>query len=205
MVPCSKRLLFLLLLLLSIPCHGQDPKSEKRWVVVLPLRFTQLQNTNTMLSGIKLGRKIKERWHVSISVYHSFYLNSFKAKASLEGFEKPPHLFINCVGGEMEYSLFTANKWSLGMQLLVGWGFMKYEGKDHHFSSKQVNYLAVEPTLNTEYKLNNTTSIGWGIGYRPLLGGDRITYTSSISNGELPLHKSLPNGVNLIVTLKGYL
>lgn len=199
----------LFLLTVSMSSYGQAVdnlgKTNKRWLIVLPLRFTQLQSTNTMLSGIKLGRVMNQKFSASVSVYHSFYLNSFKAEANLNAFDKQPRLFINCVGAELEYYFFRKNKMAASMQLLLGWGFVKYDLEAHHFSSKQVNYFAAEPLLNLEYKLNQSTSLGFGIGYRPILSTKKITYVSDLGSGEIPVQKAVPNGVNVVLTLKGFL
>lgn len=192
-------------LVLSMSSHAQEVKDSKKWFIVLPLRFTHLQNHNTMLSGIKLGHKINQQIQVSLSVYHSFYLKSFKSKADINGFEEQPRLFINCVGGEFDYYFFKKKRVSCSAQLLLGWGFLTYDLKDKNFAGKQVNYFAAEPALNTEYEINHNTYIGLGIGYRPILSSRDITYSSTVSNGEIPVFKSFPNGLNLIVTLKGLL
>lgn len=193
----------------SMNSYGQSTdntdKINKKWIIVLPLRFTQLQSTNTMLSGIKLGRVINQKFITSVSVYHSFYLNSFKAEAHLKTFDKQPRLFINCVGVEPEYYFFRKNKMAASMQLLLGWGFMKYDLEHHNFTSKQVNYFATEPLLNLEYKLNQSTSVGLGIGYRPILSTKKITYSSDLGRGEIPLQKTVPNGANVVLALKGFL
>lgn len=196
--------IFLIALTISNYVYAQDSIGTKKWFAVLPLRFTSLQNDNTMLSGIKVGRSINDRFNLSISIYHSFYLKSFKSKADIIGFNEQPRLFINCMGAEVEYYLLQANRVSLGVQLLLGWGFMTYELKEYNFTSKQVNYLVAEPTLNLEYKVNKTNDFGLGIGYRPVLNDRQITYTSDISNGKIPIQKQLPNGLNLILTFKGH-
>ena len=82
---------------------------------------------------------------------------------------------------------------------------MRYELKTHNFSSKQVNYLIVEPAVNLEFKINSATALEFGMGYRPILSRRQINYKSAVSDGELPVHKSLPNGMNMILCLKGYL
>lgn len=196
--------IFLMALTISNSVYAQDSLETKKWFIVLPLRFTNLQNGNTMLSGIKVGRSINNRFNLSISIYHSFYFKSFKSKADIIGFNEQPRLFINCMGAEGEYYMLKANRISLGVQLLLGWGFMTYELKEYNFASKQVNYLVAEPTLNLEYKTNKTSAFGLGIGYRPVLSDRQITYTSDISNGEIPIQKQLPNGLNLILTFKGH-
>jgi hypothetical protein len=205
-IETNRRNIFYVLLLaltLTNTVYGQDSLQTKKWFIVLPLRFTHLQNDNTMLSGIKVGRSLNNRFNLSISIYHSFYLKSFKSKADIVGFNEQPRLFINCMGGEIEYYLLKANKISLGIQLLLGWGFMTYEVKAYDFVSKQVNYLVAEPTLNLEYKTSNVSSIGLGIGYRPVLSDRQIAYTSNILNGEIPIRKQLPNGLILTLTFKG--
>lgn len=196
------------LLCVSFSSYGQDLKdegNEKKWFIALPLRFTQLQNNNTMLSGVKLGRAIDPRFHASVSVYHSFYLNSFKAEAGLNGFNKQPRLFINCVGMELEYYFISSRKVNSSIQLLLGWGFMKYDLKENNFKSRQINYFAFEPVVNTECEISNKTYIGLGFGYRPIISNKQIPYTSSVSIGEIPVIKLFPNGLNLILTLKGFI
>lgn len=171
----------------------------------MPLRFTQLQNSNTMLSGVKLGRSLSNRIQASLSIYHSFYLKSFKATANLKEYDEQPRLFINCMGGELDYYFLKNEKIGLGMQLLIGWGFMTYELKKYDFASKQVNYLALEPSLNFEYKMSPDLFIGLGLGYRPVLTNRQIAFNSRISKGEIPVSRQFPNGLNLILTLKGFL
>ena len=194
---------------LSAAAYSQEntpvQQKEKKWFIVLPLRFTQLQNENTMLSGIKIGRAISPRFNASISVYHSFYLKAFKAKANLDGFAEQPRLYINCVGTELDYSFFTREDFTCGLHLLVGWGFMKYDLKQQQFKSKQLNFFALEPVLNTEYALNASTRIGLGIGYRPILSNKNISYSSTFSNGQIPVSKAMPNGLQVLVSFKGFL
>ncbi|MCU0354804.1 MAG: hypothetical protein MUD08_13865 [Cytophagales bacterium] len=207
----SKALLFKCLLALAFSAngYGQDVananETGKKWFIVLPLRFTQLQSNNTMLSGVRIGRKLNRRFNASVSVYHSFYLNAFRAKANLAGFDEQPRLYINCTGIELEYNLFQNNRFTSGVQLLVGWGFVTYQLNEQDFDAKQVNYIAIEPALNAEYKTGSSTFIGLGIGYRPLLTDRTILYSSRIANGEIPILKSFPNGVNVILTVKGFL
>lgn len=200
---------YIILLTSLIDSYGQNAGNkeiiEKKLFVVLPLRFTQLQNNNTMLSGIKLGRSINNQFDISMSVYHSFYLNSFKAKANLNGFNEQPRLFINCIGSELSYFFLSKKKLSGSFQILIGWGFMKYDLKAKNFTSRQVNYFAIEPAINTEYKINNTSSIGLGIGYRPIISHKEISYSSDLLSGAIPISKTIPNGVNVIFTLKGFL
>ncbi|PZR37938.1 MAG: hypothetical protein DI538_11035, partial [Azospira oryzae] len=112
-----------------------------------------MQNTNTMLSGIKAGKAIGEQVSISLSVYHSFYLRSFKAKANVPGFDEQPRLFINCVGTELDYKMYEQNRLSIWAQALVGWGFMTYDLELDHFKSTQVNYIALEPSIVSGYKL----------------------------------------------------
>lgn len=194
-----------ILLTIKNPIYGQDSTHSKKWFIALPLRFTQLQSINTMLSGVKVGHTITNRFHASLSIYHSFYLKSFKAKANLDSFDEQPRLFINCMGGELDYYFLKSRKLYLGMQLLIGWGFMTYNLKEHNFSSRQVNYLVVEPTINLEYILHQSHTIGFGIGYRPILSNRQIDYNSNISSGKIPIAKEFPNGLNLILTFKGFL
>lgn len=186
-------------------CFAQDSLAPRKWFIVLPLRFTTLQNTGTMLSGVKLGRVLNERLHASLSIYHSFYLKSFKAPANLEGFDDQPRVFVNGMGAEMEYYLMKRKRVNLGVQLLVGWGFITYELKEKQFEGKQVNYLAAEPAINLEYAMSKAAYIGLGIGYRPIISNRHIVYTSEVSNGHIPVAKAFPNGLNLALTLKGFL
>lgn len=109
------------------------------------------------------------------------------------------------MGGEFDYYFLKNKKVGLGMQLLLGWGFMTYELKEYDFTSGQVSYLVIEPTLNFEYKMSQKNFIGLGIGYRPIITNRQITYNSNISNGEIPIFKQFPNGLNLILTFKGFL
>lgn len=196
---------FILLFTVSNNIYGQDSTKSKNWFIVLPLRFTQLQSSNTMLSGVKFGRLINSRFQASVSIYHSFYLKSFKATANLNGYDEQPRLFINCMGGEFDYYFLKSKKVGLAIQLLLGWGFMTYELKEYDFTSRHMNYLVIEPTLNFEYKMSQNNFIGLGIGYRPIITNRQITYNSTISNGEIPISKQFPNGLNLILTFKGFL
>lgn len=97
----------ILLLGLLSNSHAQKDSNSvaKKWFIVLPLRFTHLQNNNTMLSGIKLGRSVTKKIDLSLSVYHSFYLKSFKSEADIIGFTEQPRLFINHVGAEFDFQL----------------------------------------------------------------------------------------------------
>ncbi len=209
----TKRVIFVSVLVLGLSVSGsaQDTTScsnmsEKHpWFVVLPLRFTHLQNHTTMLSGIKAGRKINSGLSAAISIYHSFYLSSFKARANLSGFESQPQLFINCVGMETQYDVYSGNFFTINLQLLTGWGFLKYDLREHDFRSKQVNYLALEPSVNMEFCIGRLSTVGLGAGYRPLLSRRAISYTSAISSGAIAVDKSFPNGLNVFLTIKGYL
>jgi hypothetical protein len=192
----------------SINSHAQGQNShpkENKWFIVLPFRFTHLQNANTMLSGIKAGKAIGEQVSISLSVYHSFYLKSFKAKANVPGFDEQPRLFINCVGTELEYKLYEQNNISLSAHALVGWGFMTYDLDRDHFKSTHVNYVALEPSIISYYKLNHSTALGIGISYRPILGDNDFNFSSDQWNGSFPMSRSFPNGINFMVKLKGYL
>jgi hypothetical protein len=113
--------------------------------------------------------------------------------------------FIDGMGGEVEYYIFRRNKFFVGVQLLVGWGFMNYDVKSNNFEGGQQNHILIEPTVNMEHKIGYNHGIGLGIGYRPLLRDGKITYTSNLSNGEIPLRRQFPNGLTLILTLKGFL
>lgn len=180
-------------------------EKNNKWFIVLPLRFTHLQNHNTMLSGIKAGRQIGPRLSAAISIYHSFYLKAFKSKANLHGFDPQPRLFINCMALEAQYDFFSRKKMNANIQLLTGWGFVKYDLKEHEFESRQVNYLALEPSLNMDFRIAKATTLGLGVGYRPLYGRNAISYSSAVSNGEIPLNKQFPNGLNILLNIKGYL
>lgn len=164
-----------------------------------------MQNHNTMLSGIKVGRIIHPAWSLAVSVYHSFYLSSFKPKANLSGFTTQPQLFINGAGLEVQYDLYTRKAFNTNIQLLAGWGFMKYDLDDQDFRSRPANYLAIEPSVNTEFYIARSTVIGIGLGYRPVWGQQAIFYTSAASNGKIPVSTALPNGFNVLLNIKGYL
>jgi hypothetical protein len=202
-------LLFMTIIILSSKnSFGQDINNrtkENKWFIELPLRFTQLQNTNTMLSGIKLGKALTNRVSVSLSVYHSFYLKSFKAKANLPGFDEQPRLFINGVGTELDYKLYEHNNFSICAQALIGWGFMTYDLDRDHFKSTHVNYVALEPAIISYYKLNHSTALGIGISYRPILGEKDFNFSSDLWNGAFPVNRNFPNGINIKINLKGYL
>jgi hypothetical protein len=156
-----------------------------------------------MLSGVKLGRVLAPGLQVSLSIYHSFYLKSFKAQAMIPAFDPRPRVFINAMGIEFEYYLIQRKKVSLTAQCLLGWGFMKYDLQGKNFKSKQVNYFALEPALVIGYNINTNTSIGLGAGYRPLLTNGHIIYSSNLQNGSIPLDKKLPNGINILLNLNG--
>lgn len=179
-------------------------KSSK-WFITLPLRFTHLQNNNTMLSGIKIGRSLNPRFNAALSIYHSFYLKSFKSEANLSGFDEQPRLFINAMAMEWQYYFLKKQNVALCAQLLSGWGFIKYDGKEQNFRSKQVNYFALEPAVQAEFAINQNTLLGVGLGYRPLLGNKNIRYTATNEHGELPVHRDLPNGITIMISLIGKL
>lgn len=179
------------------------PEKSHKWFIALPLRFTHLQNDNTMLSGIKIGREVYPKLSTAISVYHSFYLQKFKSPAQLIGYSTQPRLFINCFGLEVDYRFIQTKHIDAGIQLLCGWGFMNYELKKDNFKSKQVNYPTLEPVLGANYHLNHSTSLSIGLGYRAILSKKNINYTSNISSGVIPIQKNLPNGILLALTLKG--
>ncbi len=188
-----------------IQANAQHLNNTNRWSITLPLRFTHLQGSNTMLSGVKLGHGINDRWSAYISIYHSFYLNSFKSPANLPGYSEQPRLFINCMGAELEYLLARKSKFDLLMQLHMGWAFLKYELKTDQFKSQQVNFLSLEPCLNLNYHLNEKTSLGFGLAYRPMLSSGQLSYSSNISSGSIPIDKQFPNGMNLVLSIKGIL
>jgi hypothetical protein len=173
----------------------ENQLNRRKWFIVLPLRFTHLQNTNTMLSGVKGGRMINDRLN----------MKSFKAAAGLPGFDEQPRLFINGVGAEFDFNIFRQNNLSAWAQLFTGWGFMNYDLAAHAYKSRQANYITAEPAFSVEYKLNTSTALGLGIGYRMIVGDNYIRYNSDISNGRIPVNKGFPNGTNVLLTLKGYL
>ncbi len=207
---CLRLLLPLTIFMLSAYLLPAQPSAQldhekRRWFIALPLRFTHLQNHHTMLSGVKIGREVNASFSAAISVYHSFYLASFRSEANLAGFDKQPRLFINGAGIEADYLIHRSKKTTTTLQLFAGWGLMNYDLKAHRFESKQINYLALEPALQTFFQLNTSTTLGLGIGYRPVFTNQTIAYTSDASNGTLPIATTWPNGVNLLLTLKGYL
>lgn len=201
-------------LLAACTCLAQEGDSlkqeerslqHKRWFIALPLRFTQLQNSNTMLSGIKVGKNYYDKLNLSLSIYHSFYLKSFKAEANLVEFDEQPRLFINATGIDLEPVLIQARQWSLGFQLFTGWTFLTYDLDEYNFECERTNFLSLEPALNLKYAVNNTTHLALGMGYRSLFGKDTISYHSDISQGTIPVHTLFPNGFTILLTLKGYL
>ncbi|MGD1841066.1 MAG: hypothetical protein ACFB0B_09240 [Thermonemataceae bacterium] len=162
-----------------------------------------MQANNTMLSGLKVGREVNQHFSASVSIYHSFYLRSFRAEANIGGFEEKPRLFIYAVGGELAYLFFQTSKYKLLGQVLLGWGFMGYTATEQNFSSDNVSYLALEPMFKAEFKVGKKSSLGIGIGYRPLFGRSDILYSSDISDGSIPIQRDLPNGLNLLLSYKG--
>jgi hypothetical protein len=206
LITCTLSTVFLVLSL-AIKVNAQPDtltcQNPKHWFIVLPLRFTWQQSEATMLSGVKMGRKLNGRWSAALSVYHSFYFDAFKAKAGIEGFTEQPRLFINGLGAEGEYCFYKRNNINTMAQLMIGWGFMDYQGQQHHFKAKQVNYFVFEPSVLAEYHIKESTAIGLGLGYRPVFTKKTITYTSDIGNGDILLDKNFPNGLNLLLTIKG--
>jgi len=200
-------LITILIIGLHSNSHAQKDSNSvaKKWFIVLPLRFTHLQNNNTMLSGIKLGKSVTKKIDVSISVYHSFYLKSFKSETEIIGFTEQPRLFINHVGAEVDFHLIKKNKHQLIAQSLLGWGFMNYNLNSHNFKTKQSNYFTIEPGLQYAFKINASTQLTLGPGYRFIIGHQPIHFTSSVLNGAIPVLTQLPNGASILLCLKGYL
>ncbi len=198
------------ILFLSISYYASGKKQDtlstsQRLSIELPLRFSYLQSKPTMLSGLRIGKQFTSRINVALSIYHSFYLKSFKPQADLTGFDEQPRLFINCVGGEIGFKLYERRNFSLWTQSLFGWGFMKYDLGQYNFKSKPLHYPVAEPSLNGYYKLKHAMTIGLGLGFRPLLSKKHFQFSSDRSEGQLPVSRSLPNGINLILTFSGYL
>ncbi|PBQ30684.1 hypothetical protein CNR22_02480 [Sphingobacteriaceae bacterium] len=185
---------------------GADTGAQyRKCYIALPLRFTQLQNATTMLSGIKLGINLHSRFRSALSAYHSFYFKAFKTPTHLQGFTEQPRVFINAVGIESEYDFYQAEKFRWGCQLFTGWGFLVYEGEQHNFNSKQDNYFAADPSLVSSVKLAKNMQIGLASGYRFLVGTSSIRYTSALLDGRIPVHKHFPNGVFFQLSLVGAL
>lgn len=177
---------------------------KKSWYISLPLRFTMLQNDVTMLSGVQLGRHWNAQWETALSVYHSFYLQSFKSPAHLSGFDTQPRLFINAVGIETKRKIWQSEKKaSGGLQFYSGWGFLKYDLDAHDFESKQVNYLALEPGIYYQSDVFSNSDLEISLSYRPILGSRDIRYTSANGNGILQVYRQLPNGLNFGLVWKG--
>ena len=158
-----------------------------------------------MLSGIKLGRSVTKKIDLSLSVYHSFYLKSFKSEADIIGFTEQPRLFINHVGAEFDFQLVKKNKHQLITQCLVGWGFMNYNLNLHNFKSKQSNYFTIEPGLQYVFNINANTQLSLGPAYRFIIGQKPIHFTSNVLNGAIPVLTKFPNGASILLCLKGYL
>ncbi len=108
------------------------------------------------------------------------------------------------MGAEMAYVFLKKGRFNGNFQLLAGWGFMKYDLKEHQFESRQVNYLALEPALCGEYQVGPQSLIGLGIGYRPVPGSQKITYNSNVESGFIPIIQKFPNGLNLLLSLTGF-
>lgn len=192
-----------IVLLVHLTAQCQTKTADKHWYISLPLRFTQLQAHNTMLSGIKVGYGLKPPLRIYASIYHSFYLKSFKAPLPLNGFAEQPRLFINGMGLELEYCFYHLNKASFNISQFAGWGFMTYDLDNYQFKSKNVNYLSLEPGVNMEYQLKPGTALSIGFSYRSILTRQHIYYSSSIGNGHVPIKKTFPNGINVLLCLTG--
>jgi hypothetical protein len=184
--------------------HGTD--RSHRFFIVLPLRFTQLQNVRTLLSGVKLGIRYKNRFQTALSVYHHFYVESFRPKARLATFDKKkqPVLFIYSAGLEQGYKLLEYGKLSCWPQLYLGWVSLKYEARTANFKTNTVHCFTAEPQFLVDYSFGKGSAIGIGVGYRSLIGAGKIRYTSDLSAGQIPINKNLPNGINFLVSLQGH-
>lgn len=206
-MPIQKKVLWLCTILTLLYCavYAQASSTKKEWAITLPLRFTHLQNQNTLLSGVKIGRNVNERLQASLSVYHSFYANRFKAKAGIEGFEQQPLLFINGVGAGFDYHLVKTEQMHFDIQLLLGWGLMNYSSKAHNFKSTSIHYPAVEPGVSLQYLMGKHTWLGLGLGYRPILSNKQIAFSFDILHGQIPVHKRFPNGLTLTLCFTGML
>ncbi len=179
-------------------------KNASAWFIALPLRFTQIQSTNTMFSGVKLGYEWNSRWRSSLSVYHTFYLNTFRPKANIVGpsAEEHPRLLMYSVGLELEYALWRKKSYALWMQLYSGWGFLEYKSTASHFSSSTSHYWALEPVLLNEWSNKKGTAFGLGLGYRPLWAS-HINYQSNWGNGQIEVENAWPNGLLLMLSIRG--
>ncbi|MDX2086786.1 MAG: hypothetical protein SFX73_02995 [Kofleriaceae bacterium] len=188
----------------SVPhrAHAGDDHSE--WFIVLPLRFTQLQSEATMLSGVKVGRSLAPAFSVALSIYHSFYLSAFKAKASLDGFSEQPRLFINGAGVEAAYRLYTDGALAFDAQLFVGWVFVDYDLDAHAFTAAKVHYLALEPAVAAKYRFASK-AISLGLGYRPVLTERAVRYDSDLGAGTIPIERGLPDGLTVLLSLEASL
>jgi len=180
-----------------------EGESQKAWYIALPLRFTHLQNSHTLLSGIELGKRLSSRWSLSLAVYHSFYQEKWKPKARLAGFSEQPRLFINAVGVQLDYQILQHKNWAFWGHGFAGWGFLKYDLNAVGFRSSKRHFIALEPMTTLSCQFSNTT-IGLGLGYRPLWGSKTIAYQSDIADGNIAIEKKLLNGINILLYIKGY-
>lgn len=185
--------------------YSQTVENSPSWFISLPLRFTILQDDMTMLSGVQLGKQWGDHWEGALSVYHSFYLQSFKSPANLSGFDSQPRLYINAVGLEVKRHLFrNESNWSGGFQLYSGWGFLKYDLDAFDFESKQVNYFAIEPGIYSHWDVSRKSAVEISFSYRPIFGSQDIQYSSAKGNGVIDVHREFPNGINMGLSWKGY-
>lgn len=196
----------LLMLLASRPACAQPPDSTAyRWYVGLPLRWTHLQGSGTLLSGVSAGRVLSPRWRAGVSVYHSFYLASLRPRASLPHFDTKPSLFINVAGATLSYKCVMGRQGSVDLQGLVGWGALKYDLDAHGFSSRARHYVVLEPAVAYDHRLTTTTALSIGLSYRALMSRSALMYASDLGSGAIPLSSSFPHGLTLVVTLTGFL
>ena len=173
--------LFFLLIIFNFSAKAQDSNAlnKKKWYITLPLRFTSLQNNYTMLSGVKIGRQINSELSLSFSVYHSFYLKSFKTEAPISYFPNKPRLF------------YTA------------WGFMKYDLKEYNFKSKASHFVILEPGFYLEYNLKKSNYLGIGFSYRYIPNAGPIEFDSFYGKGGILIWNNPKNSLNFNLFYKG--
>lgn len=178
--------------------------TQPSWFIALPLRFTQIQDAPTMLSGVAIGRPMSDRLRLSAVVYHSFYIKSFRPEANIAAFgnEQPRH-FIYSAGLQTDYQLTKHGRWSSWVQGYLGWGYAKYQLEAHDFQSSSAHHVATEAHYTWEYTTRKSSHIGVGIGYRPFLGKPEIAYQSQVAQGIIDIPRNLPNGLILMLTFRG--
>ncbi len=197
--------LFFLLIIFNFSAKAQDSNAlnEKKWYITLPLRFTSLQNNYTMLSGVKIGRQINSELSLSFSVYHSFYLKSFKAEAPISYFPNKPRLFFNAMGFEGDYKIYSNNKINFGAQFYTAWGFMKYDLKEYNFKSKASHFVILEPGFYLEYNLKKSNYLGIGFSYLYIPNAGPIEFDSFYGKGGILIWNNPKNSLNFNLFYKG--